>query len=133
MKWKMLCLFSAVSLSSISAQATQGIEETLSSVSVFSFGLNGFVARKMPQQMIYEEAVKNEKSTAIFERILQNPASTPEGKAYAACGLWENKALNKIYLNKMFEKSKVTVLKGDILRKEDLASIINGIISHGCQ
>lgn len=108
------------------------LKKKLSSVKLFSLGFNGFVAKEMPQQLIYEEALKDNNSNLIFKKILYDPTSTSESKAYAACGLWKNNQLKELTLNETFLNKEVTVLKGDILRKENLGEIFNGIKSHGC-
>lgn len=132
MKWIFIYFFSTLLLAATSVHASQDIEKKLSSVKLFSLGFNGFVAKKMPQQLIYEEALKDNNSNLIFKKILHDPTSTPESKAYAACGLWKNNQLKELTLNETFLNKEVTVLKGDILRKENLGEIFNGIKSHGC-
>lgn len=133
MQWKMLFVFFVVLFQVSSTQANQDVEGELSSVTVFSHGFNGFIAKKMPEQKLYEEALKRKDSTEFFETILGDPHSTPESKLYAACGLWENKQQEKIHLNKEFLKLDVSILQADILRKENLVTVLSRIKQHGCK
>ncbi|MBK0031525.1 hypothetical protein IBT47_04425 [Erwinia sp. S43] len=90
MKWKKIYLPGIIALTGLSVHATpMNIEKKLASVEVFSMGFNGFIAKKMPEQLIYEEALENKNSDSIFKKVIENPDSTPESKAYAACGLWK--------------------------------------------
>lgn len=134
MKWINIYLTGIIALTSATVQANpKNIEKKLASVDVFSIGFNGFIAKKMPEQLIYEEALENKNSISIFEKIFKSPDSTPEGQAYAACGLWKNNLLNDVNSDEILIKKMVTVLKGDILQKESLGSVINSIKTHRCQ
>lgn len=112
--------------------AQANTEKDLSSVKVFSLGSNGFIAKKMPQQVIFEKTLNDENAVYIFERIITNPVSTPESKAYAACGLMMKGVKDRIPPEKDYKALEVTVLKGDILRKEALSEIISNMLVNGC-
>ncbi|WP_156484911.1 MchS3 family protein [Erwinia sp. ErVv1] len=131
MKWTLLFMAPIMWSTIISATPHQEIE--LSSVRLFSIGFNGFVARKMPQQLIYEKALNRKNAIFLFEIVMESDTSTPESKAYAACGLWANKEAGKIKLKEKYNDLNVTVLNGDILRQETLGKIIKNIISNGCK
>nr|WP_314424912.1 MchS3 family protein [uncultured Erwinia sp.] len=133
MKGIKVYLISTICVTALSAQAT-GIDtgKELASVALFSLGLNGFVAKKMPEQLIYEEVLNNGDAVLIFKEIIQSPDSTPEGKAYAACGLWAKNQLDNIHPDEALEKKSVTVLTGDVLRKESFGHVIKGIKTRGC-
>jgi len=129
MKWKKIVIFLLIPFF---AQAEQDIERRLSSVTLFSFGFNGFVAKKMPQQIIYEDVLHDKNSVLIFESIMKGSHATPEARAYAACGLWEKKEINKIYLDDSLKELQVTILSADILTKEKLGGLILRIKLYGC-
>lgn len=133
MQWKMLLLFFVILFRVSTTQANQDLEGELSSVTVFSYGFNGFISKKLPEQQLYEEALKRKDATEFFENILGDPHSTPESKLYAACGLWENKQQEKIHLNAEFLKLDVSILQADILRKESLVTAMSRIKEHGCK
>lgn len=133
MQRKMLLLFFVILFQMSTTQANQDLEGELSSVTVFSYGFNGFIAKKLPEQQLYEEALKRKDSTEFFETILGDPHSTPESKLYAACGLWENKQQEKIHLNEEFLKLDASILQADILRKENLVTVLSRIKQHGCK
>ena len=64
---------------------------------------------------------------------MHNAKATPEGKAYAACGLWEQQKRAAIHIDKQSYDLPVTVLQGDVLRKEKLGELITRIREYGCQ
>lgn len=133
MKWNLIPLIVVTGLTTVSAQPQQEIQKELSIVNLFSIGFNGFVARKMPQQKIYEKALTDNNSVNIFQTIIKDATSTPEAKAYAACGLWEKKQLDKIKIKKEYDDLSVTLLTGDILKQEPLGKVIGNIMLHGCK
>jgi len=133
MKRKTLMYFIVALCAPAISQANPPTSSDLASVTVFSFGANGFIAKKMPPQIIYKNILKNKNSTNLFENIMHDTGSTPEAKAYAACGLWENKKRKGIYLDKKFHDLPITILQGDILRKEKLGEVIFKIKLHGCK
>lgn len=133
MKWNLIPLIVVTGLTTVSAQPQQEIQKELSIVNLFSIGFNGFVARKMPQQIIYEKALTDNNSVNIFQTIIEDATSTPEAKAYAACGLWEKKQSDKIKIKKEYEDLSVTLLTGDILKQEPLGKVIRNIMLHGCK
>jgi len=133
MKWILIFLVFVAELSNASNQSSQDIEKELSAVNLFSIGFNGFVARKMSQQIIYENALIDNNSVNIFQTVMDDATSTPEGKAYAACGLWEKKESDKINIKKEYEDLSVTLLTGDILKQEPLGKVIGNIMLHGCK
>lgn len=133
MKWNSIILLFCFGVTTTSAQSNQEIEKELSSVNLFSIGFNGFIANKMPQQLIYEKALSYNNSASIFQSVIEAVDSTPEAKAYAACGLWEKRKLDKLELKKDYIDLSVTILTGDILRQEPLGKVIRNIKSHGCK
>ncbi|MGC0795052.1 MchS3 family protein [Pantoea agglomerans pv. betae] len=133
MKWNLIPLIFVTGLTTVSAQPQQEIRKELSIVNLFSIGFNGFVARKMPQQIIYEKALTDNNSVNIFQTIIEDATSTPEAKAYAACGLWEKKQLDKIKIKKEYDDLSVTLLTADILKQEPLGKVIGNIMLHGCK
>lgn len=133
MKWNLIPLIFVTGLTTVSAQPQQEIRKELSIVNLFSIGFNGFVARKMPQQIIYEKALTDNNSVNIFQTIIEDATSTPEAKAYAACGLWEKKQLDKIKIKKEYDGLSVTLLTADILKQEPLGKVIGNIMLHGCK
>ena len=133
MKWNLIPLIFVTGLTTVSAQPQQEIRKELSIVNLFSIGFNGFVARKMPQQIIYAKALTDNNSVNIFQTIIEDATSTPEAKAYAACGLWEKKQLDKIKIKKEYDDLSVTLLTADILKQEPLGKVIGNIMLHGCK
>ncbi|MGC0939966.1 hypothetical protein WKH32_08605 [Pantoea agglomerans] len=89
MKYNLIPLLVISMLSTASTQSIKQLEKELSAVNLFSIGFNGFVARKMPQQIIYEKALTDNNFVNIFQTIIEDATSSPESKAYAACGLRE--------------------------------------------
>lgn len=131
MKYNLIPLLVISMLSTASTQSIKQLEKELSAVNLFSIGFNGFVARKMPQQIIYEKALTDNNFVNIFQTIIEDATSSPESKAYAACGLREKKQSDKIKIKKEHEDLSVTLLTGDILKQEPLGKVIRNIMLHG--
>ncbi|WP_411556009.1 MchS3 family protein [Pantoea agglomerans] len=131
MKYNLIPLLVISMLSTASTQSIKQLEKELSAVNLFSIGFNGFVARKMPQQIIYEKALTDNNFVNIFQTIIEDVTSSPESKAYAACGLREKKQSDKIKIKKEYEDLSVTLLTGDILKQEPLGKVIRNIMLHG--
>ncbi|MGC1025990.1 MchS3 family protein [Pantoea agglomerans] len=131
MKYNLIPLLVISMLSTASTQSIKQLEKELSAVNLFSIGFNGFVARKMPQQIIYEKALTDNNFVNIFQTIIEDATSSPESKAYAACGLREKKQSDKIKIKKEYEDLSVTLLTGDILKQEPLGKVIRNIMLHG--
>lgn len=130
MKYNLIPLLVISMLSTASTQSIKQLEKELSAVNLFSIGFNGFVARKMPQQIIYEKALTDNNFVNIFQTIIEDVTSSPESKAYAACGLREKKQSDKIKIKKEYEDLSVTLLTGDILKQEPLGKVIRNIMLH---
>lgn len=133
MKCNLIPLLVISMLLTASTQSIKPLEKELSAVNLFSIGFNGFVARKMPQQIIYEKALTDNNSVNVFQTIIEDVTSSPESKAYAACGLREKKQSEKIKIKKEYEDLSVTLLTGEILKQEPLGKVIRNIMLHGCK
>ncbi|MDR7344616.1 hypothetical protein J2X14_003052 [Pantoea alhagi] len=116
-------------VTSFSVQATS-LEENLAKITYFSWGNDGFIAQQSEGKSLYEKIASSENSAEIFLKIINSPSATNESKLYAACGL---SVINKKRLNDIgIEKGFVTVLQGDILRKDDFAAQLAKIKEKGC-
>ena len=72
---------------SLQAYATDE-EITLSKVSYFSLGNQGFAGKKSEGEVYYERIFHSAKrNREIFREILESNKATNEAKLYAACGL----------------------------------------------
>lgn len=133
MKGISLLLTGVTIFTSAFAHSAQETENALAAVNLFSLGFNGFVAKKMPQQLIYEKALSDHSALTLFQNVLGASDATPEAKAYAACGLWEKRAPERIAQKKEDAALRVTLLTGDTLRQEPLERVIENIRLHGCR
>ncbi|GLR08307.1 hypothetical protein COO59_16925 [Mixta theicola] len=106
------------------------VEEELAQVKYFSLGYNGFVASKSEGELLYEKILSAINPEEVFLRIIWSERATNESKLYAACGLW---TINKKIPGEFTPaKGYVTVLQGDILRKEDFEEYFFRIKERGC-
>lgn len=106
------------------------VEEKLAQVNYFSLGYNGFVAKKSEGEFIYEKILSLENNQEIFIRVMHADNTTNESKLYSACGLW---SINKKRLDEFIPgEGFVTVLKGDILRRENFKDYFYRIKERGC-
>lgn len=117
-------------VTSFSVQATS-LEENLAKITYFSWGNDGFIAQQSEGKRLYEKIVSSGNSEEIFLNIINSASATNESKLYAACGLSaiDKKRLDDVVTTRGF----VTVLQGDILRKEDFAAQLAKIKEKGCK
>lgn len=128
-----LLVVSFCSLNAYAAeQSSEETENALSRVNNFSLGMNGFVGIGSVGETELIKILTYQDAGAVFLRIANNPQATPEAKLYAACGL---KKLNNNDGEPRFTQEwnkEVSVLKGDVLRKERFKDIYFSILKHGC-
>ncbi|MBI6183661.1 MchS3 family protein [Serratia proteamaculans] len=128
-----LLIVSFCSLNAYAAeQSSEETENVLSRVNNFSLGMNGFVGIGSVGETELIEILTYQDAGAVFLRIANNSQATPEAKLYAACGL---KKLNNNDGEPRFTQEwnkEVSVLKGDVLRKEKFKDIYFSILKHGC-
>ncbi|CAI1727538.1 MchS3 family protein [Serratia proteamaculans] len=113
-------------------QSSEETENVLSRVNNFSLGMNGFVGIGSVGETELIKILTYQDAGAVFLRIANNSQATPEAKLYAACGL---KKLNNNDGEPRFTQEwdkEVSVLKGDVLRKEKFKDIYFSILKHGC-
>ncbi|URQ60216.1 hypothetical protein LQ939_16110 [Pantoea alhagi] len=117
-------------VTSSSAHA-MSLEEDLEKVTYFSWGNDGFIAQQSEGKRLYEKILSSEKSENLFLKIINSASATNESKLYAACGL---SIINKNRIDEfVMARGFVTVLQGDILRKENFAGRIAKIKEKGCE
>ncbi|MGO2157090.1 MAG: MchS3 family protein [Serratia proteamaculans] len=128
-----LLVVSFCSLNAYAAeQSSEETENILSRVNNFSLGMNGFVGIGSVGETELIKILTYQDAGAVFLRIANNSQATPEAKLYAACGL---KKLNNNDGEPSFTQEwdkEVSVLKGDVLRKEKFKDIYFSILKHGC-
>lgn len=128
-----LLVVSFCSLNAYAAeQSSEETENVLSRVNNFSLGMNGFVGIGSVGETELIKILTYQDAGAVFLRIANNSQATPEAKLYAACGL---KKLNNNDGEPRFTQEwnkEVSVLKGDVLRKEKFKDIYFSILKHGC-
>ncbi len=128
-----LLVVSFCSLNAYAAeQSREATEQNLSKISHFSLGMNGFVGIGSVGETELIKILTYQDAGAVFLRIANNSQATPEAKLYAACGL---KKLNNNDGEPRFTQEwnkEVSVLKGDVLRKERFKDIYFSILKHGC-
>lgn len=115
------------------AAADDDAERKLASVAVFSPGINGFVARQSDGDKNYRSILSGSRAQAAFIALIQNSRATPEAKLYAACGLHKLRFANTDELFTPDKTEQVTVLRGDVLRKENFYLLYHSIKQFGCE
>lgn len=126
-------LVSVCSLNAYAAeQSREATENVLSRVNNFSLGMNGFVGIGSVGETELIKILTYQDAGAVFLRIANNSQATPEAKLYAACGLKKlNNKNGEPNLTQEWDK-EVSVLKGDVLRKEKFKDVYFSILKHGC-
>ncbi|MBI3310479.1 MAG: hypothetical protein HYZ77_04230 [Serratia liquefaciens] len=113
-------------------QRREATENNLSRVTHFSLGMNGFVGIGSAGETDVIEILTYQDADAVFLRIANNPQATPEAKLYAACGLKKlNNKTGEPVFTQVWDKP-VSVLKGDVLRKEKFRDAYFSILKQGC-
>lgn len=117
-------------VTSSSAHA-MSLEEDLAKATYFSWGNDGFIAQQSEGKRLYEKILASENNEDIFLKIINSASATNESKLYAVCGL---STIDKKWLGEVaIAKGPVTVLQGDVLRKEDFATQLAKIKEKGCE
>jgi len=125
-----------VSLCSLNGYAAEqhreATENNLSKVTHFSLGMNGFVGIGSAGETEVIEILTYQDAGAVFLRIANNPQATPEAKLYAVCGLKKlNNKTGEPNFTQVWDQP-VSVLKGDVLRKEKFSDVYFSILKQGC-
>ncbi|SMB29039.1 conserved exported hypothetical protein [Serratia proteamaculans] len=128
-----LLVVSFCSLNAYAAeQSSEETENVLSRVNNFSLGMNGFVGIGSVGETELIKILTYQDAGAVFLRIANNSQATPEAKLYAACGLKKlNNKNGEPNFTPVWDK-EVSVLKGDVLRKEKFKDVYFSILKHGC-
>lgn len=126
-------IVSTLLLTAAHSYAADAVVMQLMKVRVFSLGENGFIAKKMPELMLYEQVASRHDAVSVFRDIMRDPQATPESKLYAACGLWDKGRDETTEIPRQEKDATVTILQGDILHKADYIQSISGIKTFGCQ
>jgi len=112
------------------ADSTDDFEKT----SVFSLGLIGFVGHISPQEEMYRRIMKTSNAKSYFEEILESKEATIESKMYAMCGLREmDRQSFKKHKGEFPPSIKVSIMKGDLLLKENVSDVLYRISKFGCK
>lgn len=115
-------------------KAAENIEyEILEKTSFFSIGMNGFAGKISDGEMAYNVILKKNNSKDIFIRLAKDEKATPEAKLYAACGLAKLSYREMEPLFLPYKKNKITLLKGDVLRRVSFYDEYTSVLKHGCE
>lgn len=103
-------------------------------IKVVYIGTSGFAGGQSKAGEIYKNIAKQKDADNIFIETIKSNEATMESKIYAACGLL--KTSKQLFLKnkgKTFENDKqVSVLRGDVLRKEKASELIKNFENFGC-
>ncbi|EMH4138180.1 MULTISPECIES: MchS3 family protein [Serratia] len=107
--------------------------EILKKTSFFSLGMNGFAGKISDGEMAYNAILNKNNSKDIFIRLAKDEKATPEAKLYAACGLIKlsYREMDPLFLP--YKKNKITLLKGDVLRRVSFYDEYTSVLKHGCE
>ena len=125
-------LLSAALISAANSPDNPG--EELARVKPFALGYVGFIGHISAEERLYRRVQGSADALATFTTIIRSRFSTPEAKAYAACGLRHaDRALfDRETSHLRTSNAEVSVLRADLLRQEPLTDLIGHIEKHGC-
>lgn len=113
-------------LTSFGAEAKKQIDpyETLRTTTIFAFGGVGVAATHVPAEAVFDEIVKKNDASAVFQRLLS--AATPEGQLYALVGLSriDHKTFLDVLPSYLHGTMEVNVARGCMLSKEPAKGIV---------
>lgn len=104
------------------------------SIHVFALGFVGLAGHISKEEELYRSILMERSSTTIFWNTINSEDATIESKLYAACGLREKSPkLFRKAVSIITNQGKVaSVLRADILKKENATDLINRIDTYGC-
>lgn len=100
----------------------------------YTRGLVGFAGHQFEADIIFENILATKDAESIFLQTIRSPKSSPASIAYSFCGLKKlgSKELNEIKKSLMQSNKKVSLMHGDIMKKEILSNLITSIYQYGC-
>ncbi|MGO4809467.1 MchS3 family protein [Cupriavidus sp. 2MCAB6] len=130
-----MILASASLASADGGTSSLGEQRKFEEIETFSLGMVGFYGHVSNQEELYRSILKKRDSVSFFIRIVNSKTATVESKLYAACGLREKSplAFDEAKISIIKSGGMASVLRADILKREDVAEIIEFIDDHGCK
>ncbi|WP_211461150.1 MchS3 family protein [Collimonas silvisoli] len=109
-------------------------DTTLAKTEMFALGNIGFVGHISTGESAYKKILSSDNAEARFWRIYDKGDSTTAAKLYSACAFKQLNSAKFKEVKKQMKASdgKVTTMKADIMRKEDVSKIIESIDQFGC-
>lgn len=105
----------------------------LKKTKTFSLGLVGFVGHISDAEKTYRRVLQDPMALSIFSRLIADQDATVESRIYAACGL---RTLSKeafiTHTQKLRIPDKASVLRGDVLKMENVSDLLGRIKKFGC-
>lgn len=115
--------------------ATQNAEKLANFLATEHYvrGLAGFAGHQFQEDKNFED-ILSEKDASIFLQVLESSKATPAALAYSLCGIKKlGKKLPESIDKKLDQTTQeVSVIRGDIMKKESLLSIKLYISKNGC-
>jgi len=104
------------------------------SIHVFALGLVGLAGHISEEEELYRSILMEKSSATIFWNTINSEDATIESKLYAACGLREKspKLFRKAVSIITNQGEAASILRADILKKENTTDLINRIDTYGC-
>lgn len=100
----------------------------------YTRGMAGFAGHQFDADIIFENILATDNAESIFLETIRSPNSTSASIAYSFCGLkkLDSKKLHEIKKLLSSSNAEVSLMNGDVMKKEVLSKLILSIYDHGC-
>ncbi|QKJ86933.1 hypothetical protein PMPD1_1984 [Paramixta manurensis] len=108
-------------------------EKKLAAVAYFSLGNNGFIAQQSEGEKYLQAIIGSPNAEKKLLNMAKDRHLTPEAHLYIACGLTGHPNVEYDVLFAPYFQQTVSVLKADILRRENFHTVYQWIQKFGCK
>jgi ribosomal protein L16 Arg81 hydroxylase len=118
---------------STEAQSKNNLE-SFKNAAHYTRGLAGFAGHQFEADAIFENILTTKNAENIFLETISSPNSSPASIAYAFCGLKKLNSKGLLEIKKILSSNntEVSLMHGDVMKKEVLSKLTNSIYNHGC-
>jgi ribosomal protein L16 Arg81 hydroxylase len=128
-----IAIFCAAYSTDTEAQSKNNLKD-FKSATHYTRGLAGFAGHQFEADIIFENILATENAESTFLETIRSPNSTSASIAYSFCGLkkLESKKLSEAKDLLASNNAEVSLMNGDVMKKEVLSKLILSIYDHGC-
>jgi hypothetical protein len=128
-----IAIFCIACAANSEAQSQDNLKD-FTNAAIYTRGLAGFAGHRFKADVIFEDILSSKGAEDIFLETIRSPNSTPASIAYAFCGLKKlgSKKILEARNLLLSNNTEVSLMNGDVMKKETLSKLTSSIYSHGC-